>query len=113
MALRGIDAQIMVVRAAELSTTQVRTMREHDTSQSIFAAQMRAQSELNKSKPLATVRTEGVKIDVNAERDRKGNGSGKKKSSHSNETDEFVEQMNPNLQDLPVTPSKNKLDIKV
>ena len=114
MALRGIDAQIMVVRATELSASQVKSMRQHDTSQSIFASQLRAQSELNRNKTLATVRIDNGKVRLDAEKERQDHRENKKKKQSSGETVSVPEaETTVSMKDLPVTPSEHRLDLKV
>ncbi len=101
--MRGIDHQIMITKATELSSEKLRMDKKSDILADQAALRGRQLAEQDKNRPLAATKVEGSKIRENETKDRQGSGG--EQENHEAEAETTVEPGKELLQ-LPVERGK-------
>ncbi len=91
MALRGVDAQLMITRTAELTKEAGRTQRSHEVSQEQLAERAKAEDRRKREQVQGTQRSEAARI-----RERQSGGQGSRQGGGRGETGKEPEENGKN-----------------
>ena len=90
MSIKGIDAQLMITRAADLARDASQQVRKNELVQDYLSAQMNAQEQFEIQKAPKTNESEKVKLNLDKESEREG--SAKKRPSASSKQQKAVQE---------------------